>query len=973
MTSENSQSDPLWSETMNFDRLGQYKYRIPREGKMGVDAAFYASEKILEDLRAENYASLRQLANVATLPGIIEPALTMPDIHWGYGFPIGGVAAFDPEEGGVVSPGGVGFDINCLPSGTRILHADGYTRPIETLAGERDPVLCAWRLGQRLDSAPAAFLVSRDADRLLRLTTRAGFSLSATPDHQIYTPQGMCPLEDLLPGDRVAVHPFEGAPYEPPAGQVILEESAFASVLAHLGKGQTTSAFLKAKGLLPLKDDHPSLPALLRLMGYLFGDGTTYLSGGKGYAVFYGDPEGLEEARRDLSRLGFKGGGPYHRRRVHAFRGRSFMTEEYSLKVSSTAFVLLMHALGLPLGNKAKQDYVIPGWLHGLVRWQQAGFLAGLFGAELTAPRAVPGHGYNFQSPVFSLSRREAYRSTGRGFALGVARMAEALGAAVQDLREEADWTAPDGSRSIRFKLIFCASAETFRAVWGRIGYAYNPGRRWRALQALHYLGVKIAHLRERTELSETARVLYAGVGSLRQVHAALGGNRRFIERAVYENPGAVRPAADFPTFPEHLEEAGPMVFDDVVSVEELPYTGRVYDISLVHPDHNFVAEGVVVSNCGVRLLTSEIEREELERRKSRLADTLYEAVPSGMGKGRRDFRLRREELAEVLVEGPAPLVARGFGRAEDLGRIESGGKLAGADPGAVSGRAYERGLPQLGTLGSGNHFLEVQYVDEIYDEEAAEAFGLQEDLVTVLIHSGSRGLGHQVCQDYVERFLEAAPRYGIELADRQLAAAPIESSEGEEYLGAMASAANFAFANRQLITHFTRRAFVSVGFEQHLNVLYDLAHNNAKFEGHAGKRVLVHRKGATRAFGPGEEELPGEYSSVGQPVLVPGDMGRYSFVLAGTEGAMRETFGSSAHGAGRKMSRKKAKKAAKGRDLIGEMEGRGILVRAAGRATVDEEMSEAYKDAADVIEATHGAGIGRKVARLRPLIVVKG
>jgi tRNA-splicing ligase RtcB len=380
--------------------------------------------------------------------------------------------------------------------------------------------------------------------------------------------------------------------------------------------------------------------------------------------------------------------------------------------------------------------------------------------------------------------------------------------------------------------------------------------------------------------------------------------------------------------------------------------------------------------NCGVRLLTSEIGRGELERRKDRLADALFEAVPSGMGRGRTDLRMSRDEIERVLVEGPAPLVERGLGEAEDLGRIESGGRLAGADPGRVSGRAFKRGLPQLGTLGSGNHFLEVQYVDEIYDEEAAGAFGLGEGRVTVLIHSGSRGLGHQVCQDYVERFLEAAPRYGIELADRQLAAAPVESPEGEAYLAAMASAANFAFANRQLIAHFTRQAFASAGFDSEecrLRLLYDLAHNNVKFEEHAGREVLVHRKGATRAFGPGEEELPEEYRPVGQPVLVPGDMGRYSFVLAGTECARRETFGSSAHGAGRKMSRRRAKMAARGRDVVGEMREKGILVRAAGRATVDEEISEAYKDAADVIEATHGAGIGRRVARLRPLIVVKG
>ncbi|HEX2183445.1 MAG TPA: RtcB family protein, partial [Rubrobacteraceae bacterium] len=256
--------------------------------------------------------------------------------------------------------------------------------------------------------------------------------------------------------------------------------------------------------------------------------------------------------------------------------------------------------------------------------------------------------------------------------------------------------------------------------------------------------------------------------------------------------------------------------------------------------------------NCGVRLLTSEIERPELERRKERLADALFEAVPSGMGRGRKDFRMSRGELEKTLVEGPTPLVERGFGEAEDLGRIESGGKLSNADPGSVSPRAYERGLPQLGTLGSGNHFLEVQYVDEVYDREAAEAFGLREGLVTVLIHSGSRGLGHQVCTDYVERFLEAAPRYGIELVDRQLAAAPVQSPEGERYLGAMSAAANFAFANRQLIAHFVREAFRKAGFGQSLRLLYDLAHNNAKFEEHGGKRVLVHRKGATRAFGPG-------------------------------------------------------------------------------------------------------------------------
>jgi tRNA-splicing ligase RtcB len=389
--------------------------------------------------------------------------------------------------------------------------------------------------------------------------------------------------------------------------------------------------------------------------------------------------------------------------------------------------------------------------------------------------------------------------------------------------------------------------------------------------------------------------------------------------------------------------------------------------------------------NCGVRLLVAELGREEVDPhegrlvkdpQKNRLADALYERVPSGVGKGRKDVGFGREDLEEILVEGAAVLVERGYGETEDLGNIESNGCLTGADPGEVSDRAYERGVSQLGTLGSGNHFLEVQYVDEIYDEEAARAFGLQEGQVTVLIHSGSRGLGHQVCQDYVERCMQAAKGYGIELVDRQLAAAPIQSPEGEAYLGAMSAAANFAFANRQLISYFTRQAFEGAGFpsEEHpLRVLYDLAHNNAKFEEHDGREVLVHRKGATRAFGPGNPDLPERYRSVGQPVLVPGDMGRYSFVLVGTEGAMSETFGSSAHGAGRKMGRRRAKKAAKGRNIRRELEDEGILIRAASKATIAEEMPEAYKDAAEVVDTTDGAGIGKKVARLRPLIVVKG
>jgi tRNA-splicing ligase RtcB len=359
----------------------------------------------------------------------------------------------------------------------------------------------------------------------------------------------------------------------------------------------------------------------------------------------------------------------------------------------------------------------------------------------------------------------------------------------------------------------------------------------------------------------------------------------------------------------------------------------------------------------------------------------LFASIPTGVGAGRRDLRLTRSDLAGVLAQGAAWAVAHGFGFRRDLEHIEERGVLPDADAEQVSDRAFERGAGQLGTLGSGNHFAEVQYVDEVYDAEAAEAFGLAAGQVTVMIHSGSRGLGHQVCTDHLKAMDRAAGKYGIELPDRQLCCAPIRSPEGRAYLAAMAAAANYAFANRQVMTHWVRQSFAAaleLPVERlSMEVVYDVCHNVAKFETFelSGRRVraCVHRKGATRAYPPGHPGTPAAYRGVGQPVLIPGDMGRYSFVLKGTARAFAETFGSSCHGAGRRMSRHAAKKAARGRSLLDELNEQGVVVMAAGMATVAEEMPEAYKDVADVVEVVHRAGIGGKVARLKPMGVVKG
>lgn len=359
----------------------------------------------------------------------------------------------------------------------------------------------------------------------------------------------------------------------------------------------------------------------------------------------------------------------------------------------------------------------------------------------------------------------------------------------------------------------------------------------------------------------------------------------------------------------------------------------------------------------------------------------MYRNIPTGIGKGRRDLRLGKRELAAVLARGAAWAVERGMGERRDLEFLEEGGCLADAEPGLVSERALERGRGQLGTLGSGNHFAEIQYVAEIYDREGAETLGLWPDQITVTLHSGSRGLGHQVCTDHLGVMLEAATRYGIELPDRQLCCAPLSSPEGRRYLGAMAAAANFAFANRQVMTHWTRESFATVlqagPGELRLEVVYDVCHNIAKFEyfeiDGRRRRLCVHRKGATRAYPPQHPQTPAPYRKVGQPVLIPGDMGRYSYVLVGTQRAYEETFGSTCHGAGRRLSRRQAKRQSRGRRLLEEMERKGVVVMAAGMATVAEEMPEAYKDVADVVDVVQGAGISLKVAQLRPIGVIKG
>ncbi len=441
------------------------------------------------------------------------------------------------------------------------------------------------------------------------------------------------------------------------------------------------------------------------------------------------------------------------------------------------------------------------------------------------------------------------------------------------------------------------------------------------------------------------------------------------------------------------LEQVEAGTIDQVANVATLP---GIVKYSMAMPDAHlgygfpiggvaaFREDGGVISpggvgfdiNCGVRMLRTDLRAKEVVPMISNLVEDLFHDVPSGVGaKGR--LRVSEHELDEAFTRGAAWAVEAGFGVEEDLEHCEENGQLEGANPDHVSLKAKKRGRPQLGTLGSGNHFLEIQRVDKIFDEDLAKRFGLFEGQITVMIHCGSRGAGHQICTDHLQVLSKAVRKYGIELPDKQLACAPLGTPEADNYFGAMAAAANYAWANRQIISAWTREVFERYFHDAKLDLVYDVAHNVAKIEEHTvdgvRERLYVHRKGATRAFGPGRPEIPTAYRDVGQPVIIPGSMGTPSYVLCGSEGAMRLTFGSACHGAGRIMSRTQAKKTYAGTEVKDVLTRRGIKVMATHPKMLAEEAPEVYKPSDEVVDVVHNLDIARKVARVVPLGVSKG
>ncbi|MFA4700789.1 intein-containing RctB family protein [Pyrococcus kukulkanii] len=952
-------------------RIDKIRWEIPKfDRRMRVPGRVYADEVLLEKMKKDR--TLEQAANVAMLPGIYKYSIVMPDGHQGYGFPIGGVAAFDVREG-VISPGGIGYDINCLSPGTKVLTEHGYWVRIEDMPSTfKLQGLKIYNIDEgHNDSSPVVFVAERkvEADEVaVRIVTETGRTIEGSEDHPVLTPSGYVYMGNIREGDYIIVYPFEGVEFEKKEG-VILSEDDFKDVDPQILK------FLKERGLIPLRWNDPKVGILARVLGFAFGDGHLGYMGDRIYISFYGTEEAMNEIKKDLEKLGINA-TLYVRKReyeIGKYRGTSKFAE---LRVTSRAFAVLLMKLGMPIGKKVEAEYSLPGWIKEAPLWIKRNFLAGLFGADGSV---VEFKRYTPISINLTQSKVQDLRDNLEAFLSEVADLLREFG--VNSMIYE---VSSDKTVTLRLAIVEEDSIKNFL---GRINYEYAPEKKVRGLLGYAYLVRKQLVKEDRKEAARIAREVYGKTGSLKAAYEAVADkvNKRFVERVIYSGTEEVRVPQNFPTFEEFVREfgyEGGFVAERVVKVEKIkPTYDKFYDIGVYHEAHNFIANGAVVHNCGVRLIRTNLTEKEVRPKIKQLVDTLFKNVPSGVGSQGR-IRLHWTEIDDVLVDGAKWAVDHGYGWERDLERLEEGGRMEGADPNAVSQRAKQRGAPQLGSLGSGNHFLEVQVVDKIFDPEIAKVYGLFEGQVVVMVHTGSRGLGHQVASDYLRIMERAIRKYGIPWPDRELVSVPFQSEEGQRYFSAMKAAANFAWANRQMITHWVRESFQEV-FRQDpegdlgMDIVYDVAHNIGKVEEHEvdGRRVkvIVHRKGATRAFPPGHEAVPRIYRDVGQPVLIPGSMGTASYVLAGTEGAMKETFGSTCHGAGRVLSRKAATRQYRGDRIRNELLQRGIYVRAASMRVVAEEAPGAYKNVDNVVKVVSEAGIAKLVARLRPIGVAKG
>ncbi|WP_323749935.1 RtcB family protein [Candidatus Halobonum tyrrellensis] len=866
----------------------------------------------------------------------------------------------------------MGYDINCLSGESEVTLEFGRRRRIGDLWRDFEDQRAVVAADEEVTS-PVELFTTNDAETVFEVTTETGDTVEATADHPFATPSGMCDLDEVERGDSVFVHPFVGVADEEPPEFVVLDEDDFADENPQLVRG------LEERDLLPLKSTDDAFHRLLKLVGFHTGDG----SFGSNQSWFYGDPEDLETVAADIEAVGYTASRIYERDREHEIDGRSFERTEYSVRATAKGFKRLLTKLGAPAGRKTESDFGVPGYLDRLADWQKALYLSAFFGAEMSAPDAMTAK--NLYCPSVSHNRAVEYAAAGEAFVSDLMRHLNDLGVRTNAL-ETVERTETTRGETVRYRFGVKNDSENLIRFFTRVGYRYNRVKRERAVLAAQYLKRKERVVDERARLAEEARALADGGLALREVKSRLDGvNGRFVERSIYgQREGRPRPPADFPDFEAFAAETRVRPnFTVETTVESVTELGEkpVYDIGVAHDAHNFVADGFVVSNCGVRMVRTDLTYDDVRGKEEELVDSLFANVPSGLGGG-GVVEGNMDTVEAVLDRGMDWALEHGYAVDDDLAHCEDEGRRPDARPEFVSEKAKNRGKNQIGSLGSGNHFLEVQRVTDVFDESVAGAFGLEEEQIVVLIHCGSRGLGHQVCSDYLRRIEREHGDLLDRLPDKELAAAPAGSELADEYYGAMCAAINFAWVNRQLITHRTRRVFERVFAEEWedlgMDLLYDVAHNIAKKEVHTvdgeDRELYVHRKGATRAFPAGRQEVPRAYRDVGQPVIIPGSMGAGSYVLVGGERSMSETFGSTAHGAGRTMSRTQAKQEYWGETVRDELESQNaIYVKAQSGATVAEEAPGVYKDVDEVVRVSDELGIGDKVVRTYPVCNIKG
>lgn len=989
-----SKGNVVMEEILKNDliKIHENLYEIPKSYRsdMRVPAHIFINEQMLEDVIKDK--SLWQIINVATLPGIVKAAIAMPDIHQGYGFPIGGVAATDIKNGGVISPGGIGYDINCLNPDTKINLPHGTFLTIDKICDEKYGAISSLDISEKKirDSKIVRWMKRKESKSLYHIKTKYGYELKATADHPLFNGICMVEAEKVSLKDKIVLYPFSGVPYEEPNDDILVSKSKIIDTLKSFNfenngnrYGQII-AWLEKRSLLEISRRSWQLPYLIKISGIIFGDGTINIIGKerKGRISIYGRHEDLSQIQADLEFIGVKS-KIYQRKRTHTITNAynkkyQFDAIEYSLHINSTAFAIIMYCLGVPFGNKTITAFKMPSWLHKSPLWQKRLFLAAFFGAEMSTPSTL--NKYNFVSPAVSLSKAKNLREDGLSFLNQIKAMLLEFGVQTSSVAG-VDGSSRKKTDCLRFHIQ--ENMKNLKIFFSTVSFEYHAEKRFLACYATAYLNYKQEMIGYRRSIRAKVRQLYQQGLAVAHIKAQFVGiPEQFIDHSLWcEGRDDARINFDFISFDEFVKQQkygkDGFINDEITDIKKIPYDDFVYDVTIDHDDHNFIADNFVVSNCGVRLLASNLTLDEVKPHVENLATAIYNTVPSGVGRGGK-LKLKGSELDRVLRFGVQEMLRLGYGTQGDLEFCESNGCMENADPDMISDQAKKRGSDQLGTLGSGNHFLEIQVVDEIYDEQAAQAFKLKKDLIVIMIHCGSRGLGHQVCTDYVRLMMSKIDKWGFKLPDRELVCAPFTSLEGQQYYNAMASACNFAWANRHTIAHWTRQVWQNIlGKDAHLNLIYDVSHNIGKREIHEvnGKDVelLVHRKGATRAFGPGNLEIPGIYRHVGQPVLIPGTMGTSSYILSGTTEGMSIAFGTSCHGAGRRLSRVKAKGMVRGSELRAKLEAQGITIRCSSDDGLAEEAPIAYKDVDNVVRVVHEAKIAKKVARFKPVAVIKG